>query len=148
MSNKTLSILVIISLSFNFAFLGVFFYHMLRVPLPPANNPRLNIPLKLREQAMQSRKDIEPLRMDFELTRRIFAEALSERNFDEPKLIALLDRTIEKQLVMEMELGIKLIQLRKQMTPEEAANLFRKHRPFLNKFKNRIEYWKEHRKRR
>ena len=148
MSNRTLSILVVISLSFNIAFLGMFLFHRIRGPLPPQDPREFNIPPELRDFLMQSREKMKPLREDFETSRRILSDALGEEEYDEAELLKLLEDTLHKQDIMERAMGMHLIELRKNMTPEQAENFFKKHRPRFDKIKERIEQWKERSKRR
>lgn len=148
MSNRTLSILVVISLSFNIAFLGMFLFHRIRGPLSPHDPRELNMPPELRDFLMQSREKFKPLRDDFEQSRRILSDALAEEEYDESRLLQLLEETLQKQDVMERAMGMHLIELRKNMTPEQAENFFKKHRPRFEKIKERVEQWKERSKRR
>lgn len=143
MSNRTLSILVVISLSFNIAFLGMFLFHRIRGPIPHHDPREFNMPPEMREFLKKSREKFKPLRDDFEQSRRILSDALAEKEYDEAELLLLLEETLQKQDVMERAMGIHLIELRKNMTPEQAENFFRKHRPRFEKIKERLEQWKE-----
>ena len=148
MSNRTLGILVIISLSFNLAFLSMFFFHLLRGPLPPGIGHDFKIPPRFRDYFIDSREDIKPLRHDFENSRKDFMIALSDPEFDENRLLDMLDLAVDRQMIMEKELGIKLIQLRKQMTPNEAEKFFGNPHPLRENLKNSLEIWKKNKKRR
>ncbi|MCK4653651.1 MAG: hypothetical protein KAU01_04325, partial [Candidatus Cloacimonetes bacterium] len=71
-----------------------------------------------------------------------FMEGLMTETFNSELLDRKLKETLEKQMLMEHELGALLIRLRSEMTPEEAKRFFKpeflKNRNIRNKmFKRR-----------
>jgi hypothetical protein len=66
-------------------------------------------------------------------------ESLQKPEFNEKTLREKLEITLKKQMKMEREIGKKLIEAGKNMTPQEAKIFFS--RKVLNSpyFKNRIE---------
>ena len=128
MLKRTLIILFIISMVFNIAFVSTFIYHriMMRPRFPehlPPEHPQPHPP-EFIEKIEEGKKKIIPLRMEFQESKKVFIEALKSDNFNKEELIKILEKTIENQVKMEKELGIRLIELRKEMNPEQAKKFF------------------------
>ena len=123
---KFLMILLAISLVFNIAFISVFIYRTVveRPHFAPPPKPELKNYPELKESILEKKREIQPLYREFMQSKRDFMECLREPIFDEDKLKEKLDRTVKKQKNMEQELGKRLIELRKDMTPEEARIFF------------------------
>ena len=124
MSKRALTIIVIISLAFNLAFIGTFgiiqyrrkiFLERRFIPHP-----------QLRKHFMTCKEHIAPLRYDFHQSKIDFIEELKKPDFNEELLNMMLENAIEKQTAMEIELGKSLIELRKEMSFEEAQKFFSK----------------------
>ena len=123
---KFLMILLAISLVFNIAFISVFIYRTVieRPHFAPPPKPNLKKYPELRERILEKKRQIQPLYREFMQSKRDFMKCLREPTFDENKLKNKLDRTVKEQNKMERELGKKLIELRKDMTPAEARIFF------------------------
>ena len=126
MSKRMLIILAYLSFAFNVAFVGMFIYHRFYVfgvheRLPNCDSPEIE---RIRERYKMERKFIQPKKMEFDEQKKEFIERLKQENFDEKKLLKQLNIAIKKQMEMEKEIGLRLIKLRKQMTPEEAKYFF------------------------
>ena len=145
MSKKILFIVLIISLAFNIAFLGVFIYR--RVLLSDMHHPPPrfhDIPPHCREEFLEERERMLPLKMEFELSKKRFMRSLTNEEFDRKLLEKKLKETIDRQIRMEHEMGQLLIKLRSELSPEEIQDFFRPEirrfkRPFIKKDNRRIE---------
>ncbi len=144
MSNRTLTVLVLISLAFNIAFLAGFIYKQSRIRsfLNP-DGPKPNIPPERIEFFERMKHDMIPFREDFEKSKKDFVMELVNPDFNEEILNEKLDIILEKQIRMEHELGKRLIMLRKEMSPEEAHRFFAKHHFRNEKFKERLKKLRE-----
>lgn len=127
MSKKTVLILLIISLVFNFAFFGTFLYHRVnfRPGLPGAIHGRPKLPIHCREDFRELRKEMGEKHRDYFIARRQFILSLLEEDLNEEQVIKKLENAIEKQTIKEKEIGLSFIKLRKEMTAEEARMFFR-----------------------
>ncbi len=128
MLKRTLIILFIISMAFNIAFVSTFLYHRVRMRpgfpehFPPDHQPPPHP--EFMERVEENKEMILPLRMEFQKSREELIAALMSEDFNEDELIKMVEKTLEDQIKMEKELGMRLIELRKQMTPEQAENFF------------------------
>ena len=145
MSKKILFVVLIISLAFNIAFLGVFIYRRVLLSDRSFPPPRFhNIPPHCREEFIEERERMLPLKMEFELSKKRFMRSLTNEEFDRELLEKKLQETIDRQIRMEYEMGQLLIKLRSELSQEEIQNFFgseilRFKRPFLKKDNRRIE---------
>ena len=125
MSNRTLTILVLISLAFNLAFMGGAVY--LRLKAGPRvhriTDFRDNHP-EFRAFIQNRRQEIKTFRDDFENSRQEYIRMLCQPEINDSLLIRRLNQTIEKQTRMERELGMLMIEMRKMMTPHQACRFF------------------------
>ena len=128
MSKKTILILLIISLAFNFAFFGTFLYHRVnfRSGLPGAIHGRPKLPIHCREDFRKLRKEMGEKHRDYFIARRQFILSLLEEDLNEEQVLKRLENAIEKQTIKEKEIGLSFIKLRKEMTAEEARMFFRR----------------------
>ena len=124
-SKKLLIVLILISVMFNFAFVGTFvFLHIMKISPQHIPPPFLGkIPMHYRGEFHQNRKMIQPLRKDFIDSKRDFMQSLWEIDFDKELSQTKLTETIEKQVLMEEKLGKSLIDLRENMSDEEAKKM-------------------------
>jgi hypothetical protein len=77
MSKKILFVVLIISLAFNIAFLGVFIYRRVLLSDRHRLSPRFhNIPPHCREEFMEEKERIFPLKLEFELSKKRFMRSL------------------------------------------------------------------------
>ncbi|HHE37549.1 MAG TPA: hypothetical protein ENL20_03125 [Candidatus Cloacimonetes bacterium] len=127
MLKRTLIILFIISMVFNIAFVSTFIYHRImmrpRFPEQPIPEPLSPYP-ELIERIEEGKKQIMPLRQKFQKSKTAFIEALKSQDFNKEELMLILEKTLENQVKMEKELGLRLIELRKEMNPEQARRFF------------------------
>ena len=127
MSKKTILILLIVSLAFNFAFLGTFLYHRVNFGpgMPGAIHGRPKLPIHCREDFRKLRKEMGEKHRDYFNARRQFILSLLEEDLNEEQVLKRLENAIEKQTIKEREIGLSFIKLRKEMTAEEARMFFR-----------------------
>ena len=128
MSKKTIFILLIVSLAFNLAFLGTFLYHRMNFG-PGMSGPihgRSKLPIQCREDFRKLRKEMGEKHREYFIARRQFILSLLEEDLNEEEVLKRLENAIEKQTIKEKEIGLSFIQLRKEMTAEEAKKFFRR----------------------
>ena len=127
MSKKTILILLIVSLAFNFAFFGTFLYHRVNfgpgIHAPIHGRPKL--PKHCREDFREFRKEMGEKHRDYFIARRQFILSLLEEDLNEEEVLKRLENAIEKQTIKEKEIGLSFIKLRKEMTAKEARMFFR-----------------------
>jgi len=138
MSKRVLTTMFIISLAFNIAFVSVFGYHLIinRRALhliPPDVNP------KVRNHYFEYREEIAPFMKEFHKSKQEFILELTKKDIDEEKLLNMLGNSIEKQMKMERALGLSMIEIRKNLAPEEAQKIFCAFKKRSEKFKERIK---------
>ncbi|MDO9576952.1 MAG: hypothetical protein Q7J16_03625 [Candidatus Cloacimonadales bacterium] len=81
---------------------------------------------------MNKRKELGmPLVEDFHLAKDEFMKALAKENIDEEELQTIIDNLIYKQSMMEKEIGNSMIELRKELSSEEAKEVFGKFRKWM-----------------
>jgi len=124
MSKRALTIIVIISLAFNLAFIGTFGLIQLRKRSFLEN--KFGPPPELREHFRNHKEHIAPFQHDFHQSKMDFIEELKKPDFNEELLYKMLENAVDKQTTMEIELGRSLIELRKEMSFEEAQKFFSK----------------------
>lgn len=127
MSKKTILILLIISLAFNFAFFGTFLYHRVNFG-PGIHSPihgRPKLPIHCREDFRKLRKEMGEKHREYFKARRQFIISLMDDDLNEEQVLRKLENAIEKQMIKEQEIGLSFIKLRKEMTAEEARMFFR-----------------------
>ena len=127
MSKKMIFTILIISLAFNLAFLGTFLYHRVNfhpgLQRPIHGKPKL--PILFREDFRKLKKEMDERHQDYFIARRQFILSLLEEDLNEEQLLERLKNAIEKQTIMEKEIGLSFIKLRKEITAEEARMFFR-----------------------
>jgi len=125
MKNNTVKILLIISFAFNIAFLGGGIFRSIKFRKQPPIHKRVNNE-KVRE-FMERRKEIgHPLMQDFHKSKNKFMKALTKPEINEAEMQILIDELIEKQVIMEQEIGRSMIELRQQLSDTEAKEVFGK----------------------
>lgn len=128
MSKKTILIILIVSLAFNFAFFGTFLFHRVNFG-PGIHGPihgRPKLPIHCREDFRELRKKMGEKHRDYFVARRQFILSLLEKDLNEEQVLKRLENAIEKQMIKEKEIGLSFIKLRKEMTAEEARMFFRR----------------------
>lgn len=125
MKNSTYKILLAISIIFNIAFIGNVIYHKYIKKNPYEKMIHENN-LPHNDMMRFHRAEMVRDRRNYVEKRREFIEMLMAPNFDEKALEKKLNLTIDKEKKMERKMGEHLIELRKNMTPEEAKRFFRR----------------------
>ena len=130
MKNRTIKILLFISLAFNIAFLGggVFRFMQMRKFSPIHKRIKND---KVRNFMQQKKEMGGPLLHEFHQAKDDLMKALASENVDEDMLLAKVDTLITKQIAMERAISKSMIDLRKQLSPEEAKEVFGKFRKWM-----------------
>lgn len=126
MRNRTLVIILIISLTFNLAVVLSYLYHVTIVSRTEEYHFRPPVWEKpeLKEYTSKHREQIISKRRQFLEMRREFLQLLQAEDFDRQSAEAQLDKLIDNQMQMEREMGARLIEIRTQMTAEEVKDFF------------------------
>ena len=124
MSKRALTIIVIISLAFNLAFIGTF--SLIQLRRRSFLKHEFRPPPELREHFRNRKEHIASFQHDFHQSKIAFIEELKKPDFNEELLNKMMENAIRKQTAMEIELGKSLIELRKEMSFEEAQKFFSK----------------------
>lgn len=120
MSSRWKNILLISSLVFNLTIVGIFGFNYFKSDCKTYYKPKT----EQGELIIKRRRDeIRNLRKDMMETRRGFFELLKAGASDEV-LNRQVELIIQKQILMEKEIANHLIELRKNMTNEEANRFF------------------------
>jgi len=118
-------LILIISLAFNLAFLGMFIWHRINRPQPPFPGGER----QFKENLENDRTEMEPLRQGFMQERDKFMKYLSKDEFEESVADSLLDNMLEKQSLLERRFGKKIIERRKNgilpQKPEHDGHKFK-----------------------
>jgi len=110
MKKEIIYLILLISLAFNLAFIGMFIWHRSHKSHPPRER---EFPI-LREAFKNEYPKIRNLNDEFIGSRHEFMEFLRSEKFDVIQADSLLEKMIFKQLEMERNLGRNLIELRKK----------------------------------
>ncbi|NLO44533.1 MAG: periplasmic heavy metal sensor [Candidatus Cloacimonetes bacterium] len=126
MSKRLLFILFSISLAFNLAFIGSLLWFHLRISKAKQRAPRTRerIELPTHVNDMRHNPQIDQLRSDFESYKLKLMEELAKQTLDEERILSIIDSSLVAQSDLEQSLGENLVQIRKQMTPDEAKDYF------------------------
>lgn len=151
MSKRMTTILLMISMAFNLAVLGVFiFIHTTgRTPFPPPP-PRhergmLDAPpggaprgqTKWMADCMrEGMANCQPQRDSFQVDRMQFIQTLKAAKFNETASRDALEKSLLAHAQMEKSLGENLIAMRKKMTAEQAKQFFERRFGHRQKFSN------------
>jgi len=130
MKNRTIKILLFVSLAFNIAFLGGGIFRLYMFKNHPPFHERVRNE-KVREFMQQKKETGRKLRQDFHKAKDEFMKALSKPEINEAELQTLIDSLIKKQMIMEKELGRSMIDLRRELTNDEAKAVFGKFRQWM-----------------
>lgn len=109
MKLQLLYLLLIVSLAFNLAFIGMFIWHRTHPPVP-FNDPEFH---RFKEHIREQPGKIETEKREFMDSRRRFMEYLKEDDFNEAFADSLRQETLEKQIKLETAFGKRLIEMRK-----------------------------------
>lgn len=126
MSKRSLTILLIISLAFNLAVLGsILWLHLSRIhhPIHELHRfPRIPTPPNLDTHNWDPA--IPRLRSQYDSLKIKLMRELAQDPIQETTIIAILDSSLIAQNSLEKALGIRLLDIRKQMSAKEADNYF------------------------
>lgn len=126
MSNKSLTILVLISLAFNIAFLLGFIYTRLAGPIvPPKDKPPIINPHAVMEHLKIRKEQFKDMAMSHQKAQMDFYDELSNKEYDEDKLLMKLKTALDLQRTLDLEVGRSLIRYRANLTPEQAEKTFK-----------------------
>jgi hypothetical protein len=161
MSKQLLYILLLISLAFNLAFIGSFLYwrhqfkydfmngkhpHEMRGNRPPQwDGPPMAPPGHRPDDFgwMGNKQIIEPYREKFAASKEEFFKALQQPVVNEEVLKQKLEASLQNHTALEKQIGLRLIEMRKKMTSQQANEFFGRHMNNSMKHDN-----DQHRKRR
>ncbi len=125
MQKRSVQIILIVSLSFNLAFIGfgVFRYFQMRRFSDPRTLFR-HAPQKIKDSFREHRETIDPIREEIDTMRDQFVAELRNPDFDGARIQEKLDQYLAKQNELERVMGNNFIELRKNLTPEQAEKFF------------------------
>ncbi|HNX00811.1 MAG TPA: hypothetical protein PLE74_04240 [Candidatus Cloacimonadota bacterium] len=145
MSKKLILILLLVSFAFNLAFIGSFLYwryqfrhgfaerHQNRdrweQRMGPRDGQQPPPPPGLRPRDvgwMENRKVLEPFRNKFTSSKVDFFKTLQQPVVNEELLKQKLDTSVKNHNELETQIGLRLIEMRKKMTPQQANDFFGK----------------------
>ncbi|MDP8220774.1 MAG: hypothetical protein P9X26_05480 [Candidatus Stygibacter frigidus] len=109
MKKQILLFLLVISLAFNLAFIGMFIWHRTHAPIP-FERPEFH---DFKEHMRQKPGRIEADKQDFMDCRRQFMDYLREDEFNETVADSLRQETLNRQIKLETAFGKRLIEMRK-----------------------------------
>jgi len=133
MKNETKNIILIISVAFNIAFIGMFLYHAFFMPEFPGPPPRRNL-RQMRDLAKRMPKDkkfhdkMKKLLKERRDNREEFMEMLSKKNIDKDVLTAKLNQVISLENKISKFTGKYMIKCRFQMGSQEFRDK-KNHKP-------------------
>ena len=125
MKKRNFKIVLIISLAFNIAFisLGTFRFMQMRNFMKREHFIH-QIPQNLKDRFEHHRDEMGSIKAEIDEIRRDFSLELRKNDFNESLLREKLNEFLNKQSEMEKYLGQHLIELRSEMTPEQAEKFF------------------------
>jgi len=104
-----INILLVISVLFNLAFMGMFLWHRTHAPMG-GNRPEFP---RIREKLQEHQGEMEDLRKGFMDERKSFMDFLKGDDFNEAEADSMLQIMLDKQIEMEEAFGKKLIEMKK-----------------------------------
>lgn len=110
MKREVLHLLLVISLAFNVAFIGMFVWHQINKP-ERDERPEMR---PLREEFKKESGELKKARNDFMEERKNFWDYLHSEEYTEAGADSLLEEMLQQQILMERMLGNKLIELKKK----------------------------------
>jgi|GEM_PF-3822337 len=122
MNNNWKNVLIICSLLFNLVLIGFILYPLFWHPKPVPLSTKTEIN---RERILDKQREIREMRREFLSHKNRFMNALAQPDINEEELYEQLATLLEKQLEMEETIGINLIEIRSNMTPEQARRFYR-----------------------
>ncbi len=132
MSKHLMAILLILSLAFNLAVLGMFVYtttfHKPLFAPPGSGHPHSNWEHRgdrmSPDSLFKDKDEIRKLRNDFRKAKREFVNTMTKPKFDEKASLQAMELSLQAQDKLERKLATSLIEVRRNMTPAEAKKFF------------------------
>jgi len=125
MYKRNFKILLIISLAFNIAFIGFSTFRYLTIKRILGSEKIFhNIPHNIKDRFQKNKEEIGSVRDEIAVVRHDFMVELRKEDFNKDNLNVKLANILIKQNEMERILGNNLIELREEMTPEQAEKFF------------------------
>lgn len=149
MSKKWLFVLLLISLSFNLAVLGSFFYIRFYLPCPaprPMFKEHMHDGRPPEPFFLHKDVEIEQLRKTFGATKVSLMKELAKDPVDEAKVASIIDSSLVTQNQLERRLGEKILAFRKTLSAEEAREHFQRRLENMDKRSQRMNKLKYRRK--
>ncbi len=134
MKRENKNIILIISMAFNIAFIGMFIYHAFFMPEFPEHPPKHNLKA-MRNLVRRMPKDkkfhdrMKQLLKERRDKREEFMEMISKKNIDDKVLNDKLNQVIYLENKISKLTGKYMIKYRCQMGPEEFRDRKRNHKP-------------------
>jgi len=139
-NKRWLIIILLISVSFNLAFIGSFIYlHWFHPhPQPPVRKEEMRGPRPLfGHPPFERDEEIWKLRNQFENIKHSLMLELAKDPVDMTKVNALIDSSLVAQNNLERRLAERMVAYRKTLTAEEAKEHFQRRAEFAKKRLNR-----------
>ncbi len=129
MNKRILATLLGISLAFNLAVAGsLIWLRITRPPRPPMEHFRSrNNALPAHIDPGWHNPEIINARNQFTRCKLELMQVLQQEPLDEARALAIIDSSLQNQNRLERQLGERLLNIRKQMTAEEADQYFGAH---------------------
>ena len=140
MNKRWLIIILLISVSFNLAFIGSFIYLHWFHPhhQPPVRKEEMRGPRPLfGHPPFERDEEIRKLRNQFENIKHSLMLELAKDPVDMTKVNALIDSSLVAQNNLERRLAERMVAYRKTLTAEEAKEHFQRRAEFAKKRLNR-----------
>lgn len=137
MRQRTINILVFISLAFNLAFVGMFLYHRIHFERgrPPFSD-RHAAPPFFKDNFRDVMKECEAERREFHQASRKFFIMLTSDDMDDEILRTQLDSVLTSQFKFQQKMGEGMIQTHHKLSPkqlEEAREFLKKRKKGMKK---------------
>lgn len=123
MNNKWKNVILACSLLFNLVLAGFIAYSLITRPVERPYTVRI---MSDNEQLRSRHREIRTQRLDFFEHKNDFMRNLASSDFTGEEMREQLEVLLEKQIEMERTIGSNLIEMRENMTAEQAARFFNK----------------------
>ncbi len=141
MNKRWLTILLLVSLAFNLAILGSFVFiriYMGRMGCPPPPSPDGRkggfLPPPMLDK-LRNDEGFQAIKHSLDEKRRELMTELAKDPIDEPRIQGILSETLSAQTAFEQKMGEELLNLRKEMTPEEARDFFARRAEHIGQYR-------------
>ena len=137
MTKRSVNIFLIISLAFNIAFLGGFVYSLINRPFSP-HFPEHDMNPRAQAFYMERKDKMRGCFQKFHESKDEFVSYLGSEDYNEKKVMELLEKSVEDQMIMEREMGLSMIEMRKRLSAEEAKEIFGNFRFNMDRMKEHL----------